>query len=84
MTSIQLKLKIVVGVCNINVWNHHTFQNLCAESLKVCVRNHHDNYFFYKRIMQKWQQHDTWTLVITGRYFEGEDSTSSKFIQPVF
>ncbi len=45
MTSIQLKLKVVVGVCNIRVRNHKTFQNSCAESSKVCVRNHQDNYF---------------------------------------
>ncbi len=61
MTSIQLKLKVVVGVCNyviflandelarsfskICVQNHQTFQNLCVESSKVCVRNHQDNYF---------------------------------------
>ncbi len=45
MTSIQLKLKVVESVSNIRVWNHQTFQNSCAESSKVCVRNHQDNYF---------------------------------------
>ncbi len=45
MTSIQLKLKVVVGVCNIHMQNHQTFQNLCAESLNICVWNHQDNYF---------------------------------------
>ncbi len=44
MTSIQLKLKVVVGVCNIRVRNHQTFQNLYTESSKVCVQNHQDNY----------------------------------------
>ncbi len=34
-----------MGVCNIHVWNHQTFQNLCTESSKVCVRNHQDNKF---------------------------------------
>ncbi len=46
MTSIQLKLKVVEGVCNIRVRNHQTFQNLYAESSKVCVQNHQDNYFW--------------------------------------
>ncbi len=41
----KLKLKVVECVCNIRVWNHQTFQNLCAESSKVCVQNHQDNYF---------------------------------------
>ncbi len=45
MTSIQLKLKVIVGVCNIRVRNHKTFQNSCVESSKVCVWNHQDNYF---------------------------------------
>ncbi len=45
MTSIQLKLKVVKGVCNIRMRNHQTFQNSCAESSKVGVRNHQDNYF---------------------------------------
>ncbi len=45
MTSIQLKLKVIDGVCNIRVRNHQTFQNLCEESSNVCVRNHQDNYF---------------------------------------
>ncbi len=45
MTSIQLKLKVVEGVCNIRVRNHQTFQNSSAESSKICVRNHQDNYF---------------------------------------
>ncbi len=45
MTRIQLKLKVVEGVCNIRVRNHQTFQNSCQESSKVCVRNHQDNYF---------------------------------------
>ncbi len=69
MTSIQLKLKVVMGVCNyviflandelvrsfsqIRVRNHQTFQNLCSKSSQVRVRNHEDNYFFYKRSMQK-------------------------------
>ncbi len=43
VTNIQLKLKVGVGVCNIHVWNHQTFQNLCAKSSKVCVQNHQDN-----------------------------------------
>ncbi len=43
--TIQLKVKVVVGVCNILVRNHQTFKNSCAESSKVCVRNHQDNYF---------------------------------------
>ncbi len=30
----------------IRVRNHQTFQNLFAESSKVCVRNHQDKYFF--------------------------------------
>ncbi len=45
VTSIQLTLKVVVGVCNICMRNHQTFQNSCAESSKVRVRNHQDNYF---------------------------------------
>ncbi len=45
MTSIQLKLKVVEGVCNIRVQNHQTFQNVCAESSKIHVQNHQDNYF---------------------------------------
>ncbi len=45
MTSIQLKLKVIEGVCNIRVQNHQTFQNSCAESSKVRVWIHHDNYF---------------------------------------
>ncbi len=53
VTSIQLKLKVVKGVCNIRVRNHQTFQNLCAELSKVCVWNHQDNYFFYKGSIQK-------------------------------
>ncbi len=59
--TFQLKLKVVVGVCNyiiflanaelarsfskMCVWNHQTFQNSCAESSKVHVQNHQDNYF---------------------------------------
>ncbi len=62
VTSIQLKLKVVEGVCNIRVRNHQTFQNLCAESLKVHVRNHQDN-SFNKRSIQKWRQPDKWTRV---------------------
>ncbi len=34
------------GLCNFRVRNHQTFQNSCAESSKVCVRNHQDNYFW--------------------------------------
>ncbi len=79
MTIIQLKLKVIVGVCNyvifltnaelvrsfskIRVWNHQTFQNLCVESSKVCVRNHQDNHFFYINVacrsdvnLIKWQR----------------------------
>ncbi len=48
MTSIQLKLKVIVGVCNIPVRNDQSFQNSCTESSKVCVRNHQDNYFLIK------------------------------------
>ncbi len=50
MTSIQLKLKVAVGVCNIRVQNHKTFQNSCAESSKVYVWNHQDNYFLINMI----------------------------------
>ncbi len=62
VTNIQLKLKVVVGVCNdiiflanaklersfykLCVRNHQTYQNSCAESSKVCMPNHEDNYFF--------------------------------------
>ncbi len=41
----SVKTEVIEGVCNIRVRNHQTFQNLCAESLKVCVRNQQDNYF---------------------------------------
>ncbi len=32
-------------ISKIRVRNDQIFQNSCAESSKVCVRNHHDNYF---------------------------------------
>ncbi len=79
MTSIQLKLKVVVGVCNIRVRNHQTFQNLCAESSKVRVRNHQDNNF----LINVAYRCDANLINGHGSYFEGEDSTSSKFIHPV-
>ncbi len=45
LTSIQLKLKVIVDVFNIRVQNHQTFQNSCAESSKVHVWNYQDNHF---------------------------------------
>ncbi len=77
MTSIQLKLKVVEGVCNIRVRNHQTFQNLCVESSKVCTRNHQGNYFLINVAYRSDAN------LKNGQYFEGEDSTSSKFIDPV-
>ncbi len=44
------------------VWNDKKFQNSCAESSKVCLRNHQDNYFLINvacrsdAIMIKWPQ----------------------------
>ncbi len=47
VTSIQLKLIVVVGVCNISLRNHQTFLNSCVKSSKVHVWNHQDNHFFF-------------------------------------
>ncbi len=48
--------------------NHQKFQNLCAESSKVCEQNHQDN-FFYKRSMQKCRQHDKMAAYCNFRQF---------------
>ncbi len=86
MTSIQLKLKVVVGVCiyviflanaeltqlisKIHVWNHQTFQNLCAESSKVCVRNHQDEYFLIKIACRSYANLIKWQRVAIFANFE--------------
>ncbi len=95
MTSIQLKLKVVVGVCNyviflanvelarsfskISVWNHQTFKNSCAKSSNVCVRNHQDNYFLINVACRSDANLIKWPCVSYCRQFR----RSSKFIHSV-
>ncbi len=72
-----------MDVCNIRVWNDQTFQNSCAELSKVCVWNHQDNYFLINVAYRSDANLINGHRLDTGQYFEGEDSTSSKFILPV-